>query len=208
MIRRLASSTPDPATIHAGLAHHQEDMIRRCPYLGPSVERGLTQWSAWEAESPADGAALFAMLVDNAEGLREDRRRDGPLVCRNIVLFGPTDQESARAFMDWPAWIARNLYAPVQMMVGRFWIGLKRNDSKGSQMMTPPVSFFTMRHSIASKDGLFLAEKVPGIMAILEKGPRDDGRDVFAGPLGRKFSDPAAVYRELAGVFPNPHPES
>jgi hypothetical protein len=206
MLRLMVDATTDPADIHADMLAHQQDMIRRCPYLGPSVERGLTVWSSYDAE-PGDSADLFAMLVTSAERLRQDRREHGPLVCKNLAIFGPTDISSAQRLLDWPAWLARNLYAPVQMMVGRFWTGAQLDDSKGEAMMPPPVSFFSMRHSIPSKDGLFLSAKLPEIMAILETGPGDDGRDVFAAPFGRRVDNPASVYHELAKVFPNPHTE-
>ncbi|CAM3631824.1 hypothetical protein GCM10009799_25790 [Nocardiopsis rhodophaea] len=203
MIRQRITATTDPAAVHPGLAEHQSDMIRRCPYLGPSVDRGLTVWSAYDAE-PGDQPGLFALLVETAEELRTARRESGPLACRNIAILDPEDSESARKIMQWPAWLARNLYAPVQLMVGRFWTGVELDDSKGRAMMPPPVSFFSLRNAIPSKDGLFLSEKLPEIMAILEQGPGDDGRDVFAEPLGRRVDDPASVYRELKGLFPPP----
>ncbi|MGH3550949.1 MAG: hypothetical protein ACRDQU_23080 [Pseudonocardiaceae bacterium] len=107
--------------------------------------------------------------------------------------------------MDWPAWLARNLYAPVQMMVGRFWVGMRRADSKGKPMTPPPVSFFSVRPAVPHRDGLFLSTKLPGIMAILEASTVDDGRDVFAQPLSRRVDDPASVYTELVAAFPNPN---
>lgn len=203
MLTQLVGPTTDPAAIHPALVDHQADMIRRCPYLGPSVERGLTIWSAYHAE-PTDKADLFALLVRSAEELRQARRVSGPLVCRNIALFGPSDIEAAQRIMDWPAWLARNLYAPVQMMIGRFWTGVELDDSSGVAMMPPPVSFFSMRHAIPIKEGLFLSEKLPEIMAILETGPGDDGRDVFLQPLGHPVDEPASVYRDLVALFPNP----
>ena len=204
MLQQLHPLTTDPADIGPQLAEHQTDMISRCPYLGPSVERGLTSWSAYRAE-PGDQADLLALLVANAEEFRADRRVRGPLVCRNIAISGPSSITEAQRLLDWPAWFARNLYAPVQMMVGRFWIGVQLDDSKGSAMMPPPVSFFTMRHAIPNRDGLFLEAKLPQIMAILAEGPGDDGRDVFREPLGRAVETPATVYQELATVFPSPN---
>lgn len=205
MLQRLVESTTDPSEVHPALAEHQADMVRRCPYLGPSVQRGLTLWSAYRAAA-TDQSALFAMLVETAEELRVARRESGPLVCRNVAVFGPETVDAARRLLDWPAWLARNLYAPVQVMVGRFWVGVELDDSRGAPMLPPPVSFFSIRHSIPGKDGLFLAAKLPEVMAILAAGPGDDGRDVFLGPFGRPVDDPASVYRELAEAFPNPYP--
>lgn len=203
MLTLLVPPTTDPVAVHPALAAHQTDMIRRCPYLGPSVQQGMTEWSAYRAE-PGDQPNLFALLVHYAEELRIARREIGPLVCRNIALIGPADLDTARRLMDWPAWLARNLYAPVQLMVGRFWIGVRLNDSKGTPMMPPPVSFFSLRAAIPHRDGLFLAAKLPDLMAVLATSPGDDGRNVFIQPLGRPVDDPASVYPELVTAFPNP----
>ncbi|MCY9784143.1 hypothetical protein KIK06_09580 [Nocardiopsis sp. EMB25] len=203
MIRHLSTGTTNPGDIHPGLAEHQRDMIRRCPYLGPSVDKGLTTWTAVEAQ-PGDEADLFATLVDTAELLRRERRGSGPLACRNVAVLGPDDEGSARRLMQWPAWVARNLYAPVQLMIGRFWIGVRLTDSKGEPMTPPPVSFFSLRNAIPSKEGTFLAAKVPEILDVLATGPGDDGRDVFAEHFGRPVpaTEAASVYADLVRVFP------
>ncbi|MDA8369870.1 MAG: hypothetical protein M0026_08355 [Nocardiopsaceae bacterium] len=197
------STTTDPAEIHPGLVAHQQDMIDRCPYLAPSVERGLTTWSAYQAV-PGEQAALFAVLVEHAEALRADRRTAGTLACRNIAVLGPTSQDQARRLLQWPAWLARNLYAPVRLMVGRFWRDVELTDSKGEAMLPPPVSFFSLRTAIPSRDGLFLAEKVPRIMDVVAHAPPDDGRDVFHAALGHSVTDPSAMYHVLKERFPVP----
>lgn len=203
MIALRVPPTTDPAAVHPALTDHQADMIRRCPYLGPSVQRGLTVWSAYAAD-PGDQPDLFALLVQWAEELRMARREDGPLVCRNIAIIGPPDLDAARRLMDRPAWLARNLYAPVQVMVGRFWVGVQRTDSKGEPMMPPPVSFFTMRPAVPHREGLFLSAKLPDLMATLNSSTGDDGRDVFAQRVGRPVDDPASVYTDLVTSFPTP----
>lgn len=203
MVALVTPPTTDPAAVHPALADHQADMIRRCPYLGPSVQRGLTVWSAYAAD-PGDQPDLFALLVRCAEDLRTARHKAGPLVCRNIAILGPANLAAARRLMDWPAWLARNLYAPVQMMVGRFWVGMQRADSEGKPMTPPPVSFFTLRPAIPHREGLFLSAKLPAIMATLAASTGDDGRDVFVQPLGRRVVDPALVYTELIAAFPHP----
>jgi hypothetical protein len=203
MLTLLVPPTTDPGAVHPALVDHQADMIRRCPYLGPSVQRGLTVWSAYRAE-PGDQPDLFGLLVHQAEELRRARREDGPLVCRNIAIIGPADLDAARRLMDWPAWLARNLYAPVQLMVGRFWIGVQLNDSRGEPMRPPPVSFFSLRAAIPRREALFLSAKLPDIMAVLAASPGDDGCDVFSQPLGRSVDDPASAYLELVAAFPNP----
>lgn len=197
----VVSSTTDPGDIDPGLVAHQQDMIARCPYLGPSVRCGLTVWSAYHAV-PGEQAALFAAVVEHAEALRADRRSAGALACRNIAVLGPENQETARRLLQWPAWLARNLYAPVRVMAGRFWTGVELTDSKGEAMLPPPVAFFSLRTAIPGKEGLFLSAKVPHVMEVLAHAPPDDGRDVLRSELGRPVADPAAVYQELKSRFP------
>ncbi|MEY9212689.1 hypothetical protein NI17_004440 [Thermobifida halotolerans] len=165
-MRCVVSATTDPTDIHPGMAAHQQDMIARCPYLGPSVRRGLTLWSAYQA-APGKQADLFAALLGHAEELRAARRSTGMLACRNIAVLGPKDQEEARRLLQWPAWLARNLYAPVRLMMGRFWTGVERTDSRGEAMLPPPVAFFSLRMAVPGRDGLFLAEKAPHLMEVL-----------------------------------------
>jgi hypothetical protein len=204
VIRQLVSTTPDPAHVHPGLLDHQTVMVKRCPYLGPSVSRGLTLWSAYEA-GPDDGRALFALVVRYAEQLRAVRRTEGPLACRNVAIFGPEDTEAAKALMDWPAWLARNLYAQVQLTVDRFWIGIGRTPGKGRSIMPPlAVSFFMIRSSIPHRDRIILAEQTPTELAALKAGPGDDGRDVFAHHLGHPVTDPAEAWPTLTAAFPVP----
>lgn len=112
MISVQVETTTDPARVHPDLPAHQAEMIRRCPYLGPSVRRGLTVWSAVEAE-PGDEPDLFGLLIEHGEQVRAKRRTHGPLVCHNVALFGPTDDQAAKRLMERPVWVARNLYAPV-----------------------------------------------------------------------------------------------
>jgi hypothetical protein len=202
MIRQLVAATTDPARVHPGLIEHQAAMIARCPYLGPSVQRGLTQWSAYEA-GPEDEHALLGLLTDYAEQLRRARRTDGPLACRNIAIIDPPDTAAAKALMDWPAWLARNLYAPVQIMVDRFWIGVGRKPGTARSVMPPlAVSFFMVRSNIPHRDRLILSEQDPEALAALAAGPGDDGRDVLTASLGRSVTDPALVWSDLVEAFP------
>lgn len=204
MIRQLVDATADPTNVHPDLAQHQAAMIQRCPYLGPSVAKGLTIWSAYRAD-PCDQRSMLDLLVWYAEQVRFARRTDGPLSCRNIAIFGPTNVAEARALLDWPAWLARNLYAPVQLMVDRFWIGIGRDPQKGRSVMPPlAVSFLMIRCGIARKDRLIISPRPTDEMAILWAGPGDDGRDVIATALGRSVQSPSDAWDDLTKAFPVP----
>jgi hypothetical protein len=202
MIRQLVEATTDPKQVHPDLASHQAAMIERCPYLGPSVAKGLTIWSAYDAGS-GDQRPLLNLLVWYAEQVRFARRIDGPLSCRNIAVFGPLDVAEAKALLDWPAWLARNLYAPVQLIVDRFWIGIGRDPKTGRSVMPPlAVSFFMIRCGIARKDRLIVSPRPTDEMAILAAGPGDDGRDVIATVLGGSVESPSDAWDDLTTAFP------
>jgi hypothetical protein len=204
VIRVLVQATADPGRVHSGLVEHQAEMIRRCPYLGPSVQRGLTEWSAVEA-GPGDEPALFAFLVDHAEQVRAARRAHGPLVCHNVALLSPTDDQAAKRLMERPVWVARNLYAPVQIVVDRFWIGVGRRPGEGRSVMPHvPVSYFMIRCGIANRDRVIVSPRPADELAALRAGPGDDGRDVIATQLGWPVTDPADAWNPLMNALPVP----
>jgi uncharacterized protein DUF6875 len=197
----LTPTTNDPDRVFPGLATYMTAMTGHCPYLGPSLGRDLTTWAGYAAGSD-DCAALLGLLVDTAEAVRASRRTHGPLACANIAIIGPTDITTARAVVDWPHWIARNLYAPVGLMIGKFWIGEAEEDKLGRPIMPPPVSFFSIRHSYPVKDARFL-HALPAVAAALDVAV-DDGRDILHPHLGVLASAAAATnsYDTLKAAFP------
>lgn len=200
-MRLIADTTVDAGAVHPGLPGYIATMSGHCPYLGPSMSRNLTTWCGYEADAD-DGPDLLAVLVHTAENLRRQRDAAGLLVCANVAVFGPTNIPSARAVLDWPHWIARKLYAPVQLMVGKFWIGEQEDDRSGRAIAPPPVSFFSLRHSIVAKDARFLAN-LPGVARQLASA-HEDYRDVLMPWLGVPLT-PKTVkqrYAELKAVFP------
>lgn len=176
-------------------------MTGHCPHLGPSMSRNLTTWCAYEADS-TDGPDLLALLADTAEDLRARRRTHGPLACANIAIFGPHDIPTARTVLDWPHWLARNLYAPVQLMIGKFWIGEEEDDRYDHAIAPPPISYFSIRHSVPAKDARFLSAlpRVAGQLA----SSHDDHQDVLMPWLGVPLTADTlrARYAELVALFP------
>lgn len=199
MITLLVDCTDNPAEIHPQMPEHQAAMIRRCPFLGPSVERGLTAWSAYSADME-DHRELLNVVIRRAEALRRTRRTDGPLACHNIAIVGPQTAAEAQRLMDWPSWLARNLYAPVQLVVDRFWIGLGRHPDR-SPIEPPPVSFFMIRSRIGRRDRLIASDRI--LPELLQQAGRgDDGRDVFVHTLGHPCDNPATAWPQLVAAFP------
>lgn len=200
-MRERVATTTDAAAVHPELPAYLAVMAQHCPYLGPSMSHGMTTWSGYDA-GPDDGPGLLGVLVEAAEQVRAERRSRGPLVCVNVAIFGPTDIPSARAVLDWPHWIARKLYAPVALMIGKFWIGEREKDRHRVDIAPPPVSFFSVRHSFTAKDARFLAN-LPGV-AVQLAGAEDDGRDVLAPVLGvANTADTVRErYADLKAAFP------
>jgi hypothetical protein len=200
-MRQLVASTTEASAIHPRLAAYIESMTGHCPFLGPSLSRSLTTWCGYEA-SAEDAPQLIALLVDTAEQVRQLRRTHGQLSCANVAIYGPTDIPSAQAVLDWPHWITRKLYAPVQLMVGKFYIGEQEDDKRGVAIAAPPVSFFSIRHSTPAKDARFLAN-LPGVAAQLA-GANEDNRDVLMPWLAVPCTPETVMNRfaELMALFP------
>jgi hypothetical protein len=88
--------------------------------------------------------------------------------------------------MEMPVWVARNLYAPVQIIVDRFWVGIGRRPGRGRSVMPPvPISYFMIRCGIANRDRVIVSPRPEVELAALRAGPGDDGRDVLTSHLGR-----------------------
>jgi len=202
-MRLLTPVTTDPDRVFPGLGAYSDAMARHCPYLRPWISRCLTTWTGYAA-GPEDCPALLGLLVQTAETVRDARRTSGPLACANIAVIGPSDIPAAQSVLDWPHWIARNLYASVGLMIGKFWIGEQEDDKTGQPIMSPPVSFFSIRHSFPIKDARFLGT-LPEVAAALAASV-DDDRDVLAEQLGVACSPEAATlaYDTLQSKFPTP----
>jgi hypothetical protein len=200
-MRLLTPPTIEPGKVHPALPAYMASMTGHCSYLGPSLSRNATTWTSYEADA-GDGPELLAALTGAAEGVRARRRESGILACANIAILGPHDIASARAVLDWPHWIARKLYAPVALMVGKFWIGEQESDHGGRPIAPPPVSFFSIRHSFPAKDARFLSN-LPGIARQLANGHEDD-RDVLMPWLGVPLTPETARarYADLMAMFP------
>ncbi|MFG2847686.1 hypothetical protein ACGF12_31625 [Kitasatospora sp. NPDC048296] len=76
-----------------------------------------------------------------------------------------------------PYWALRNLYAPVGVLFGKFFAGLRETDSFGRHIPPAPFSFLPARAAVRSRDPRFLAD-TPDMARALATAD-DDGRDVF-----------------------------
>ncbi|MFB9392027.1 DUF6875 domain-containing protein [Streptomyces coeruleoprunus] len=172
-LRLVEARTTDPKAVD--IAPYMEAIYTYCPYLAPSVERGLTGWTVYEAEGEAEDveAEVFHAGVQAAEWVRPLAvRRHGGLVCENIMVLG-----SHAELLTWPHWALKNLYGPVGLMIGKFHAGEQRTNGDGRGITVPPVSFLPVRVAVRPRDPRFLAA-TPDLAAALAVAV-DDGRDVF-----------------------------
>ncbi|MFJ5735058.1 DUF6875 domain-containing protein [Streptomyces microflavus] len=157
-----------------------ERMTAHCPYLSPSIERGLTTWTVYRTDGSADAveAELFHAGAQAAERLRPlIRRPHGSLRCENVVILGEVPGVEHRDLLAWPHWALKNLYGPVGIMFGKFYAGEEENTRAGERIPLAPVSFLPVRAAIRRRDPQFL-HATPDLAAALSAAD-DDGRDVF-----------------------------
>ncbi|MET8980960.1 DUF6875 domain-containing protein [Streptomyces sp. NPDC004539] len=174
-LRLVEAQTAEPCTVD--VAGYVDAVSAHCPYLAPSIRRGLTTWTVYEVASDERKfveAGLFHAGVQAAEWVRPlAARPHGALVCENVVLLGDTGR-----LLDWPHWALKHLYGPVGLMIGKFHHGEERLDREDLPIPPPPYSFFPVRPAVRARDPRFLAD-TPELADALAVAV-DDGRDVFA----------------------------
>lgn len=178
-LRLIEGSSTRPVTVD--VASYTARMTAHCPYLAPSLERGLTTWTVYRAEGEADAveAELFRAGVQAAEWLRPLLHRPhGLLRCENIVLVGDVPGTTHRALVTWPHWVLKHLYGPLGLMFGKFCAGKEETSTAGRRIPAAPVSFLPVRAAVRRRDPRLL-RATPDLAAALAVGD-DDGRDVFA----------------------------
>ncbi|MEU6233690.1 hypothetical protein [Kitasatospora sp. NPDC047058] len=181
---------PRTTTMLPAAADYVEATTAHCPYLAPSVRHGLAGWTAYRIDPSADlidvEAAVFAAGMRAAELVRPlAARRRGRLVCENVVIDG-----AGRREIDWPHWVLKNLYAPIGLIIGKFWSGEADVSRRGTPLPVPPLTFLSVRPAVRPIDPRFL-ETTP-VLAETVAVARDDGRDVLVPILGTPVTACAA----------------
>ncbi|MCD9145912.1 hypothetical protein [Streptomyces albireticuli] len=179
---RLTEPTPDADQIHHRIGPYIAAVTAHCPYLSPSTARELTRWEAWEpadetAVPQAIEAGLFAAGLMAAERVRARARTLGPLVCENVAVRWDAPTEDQRLALMWPHWALKLLYAPVGVMVGKFWAGETDTDRRGRPVPVPPITFLSLRPAVRARDPKLLTSH-PDVGDIIAEAT-DDDRDVL-----------------------------
>ncbi|WP_370221286.1 hypothetical protein [Kitasatospora sp. MAP12-22] len=179
-LRLIEARTTHPTAVD--VSAYVTAMEQHCPFLAPSIGRGMTGWTVYEialaSRRDAVEADLFRAGVQAAEWVRPlTNRPHGAFVCENVVLLGEAADAGHRELMAWPHWALKHLYGPVGVMFGKFVRDTDELDRFGQRIPPPPFSFLPVRAAVRARDPRFLAD-TPGLAAELAVAS-DDGRDVF-----------------------------
>ncbi|MFF8310882.1 hypothetical protein [Streptomyces lydicus] len=162
-------------------------MLVNCPFLAPSLRRGLARWHCYEADPYADHDAVEAGVFEagawSAEQVRA-RRAAGLGVCEVIALERGMDRFSEMRVLQWPHWALKLLYAPVGVMFGKFTPSDRRTDRFGRPVTPPPVALLAVRPALATLDPILLPS-APRLRRAIATSV-DDGREVFAAVPGAR----------------------
>ncbi|MGW3949924.1 hypothetical protein ACWEKM_02885 [Streptomyces sp. NPDC004752] len=175
---------PRTTTPRPDIAAYVLAVTAHCSYLAPSLDRGLTGWTLYEAVGgPLDvEAEVFHAAVQAAEWVRPlAPRAQGTFVCENVAILG-----AGREALQWPHWALKHLYGPVGLMIGKFAAGEERTDHRGRSIPPPPVSYLPVRAAVRARDRRFL-QRTPNLADAVACA-RDDGRDVFSH-IGHDWKD-------------------
>ncbi|MFJ1755948.1 hypothetical protein [Kitasatospora sp. NPDC088134] len=179
-LRLIEARTEHPAS--ADVHGYLTALYEHCPFLRPSVRRGMTGWTVYEivpgSHQYAVEAELFHAGVQAAEWVRPLMARPfGTLVCENVMLLGRCEDADHRELLAWPHWALKHMYAPVGVMFGKFARGAVETGRRGRSIPPPPFSFLPVRAGVRPLDPKFLTG-TPDLATALAVGV-DDGRDVF-----------------------------
>ncbi|MEO7196545.1 MAG: hypothetical protein ABIZ05_17300 [Pseudonocardiaceae bacterium] len=161
--------TTEPDNIAPGFSAYVDAMTGHCPFLRPSLQRGLTRWLRYETyEQPHQLSDLqreiFAAAVEHMEVLRDQRRSrpssDGVLLCDNLAVgwAGVQDATAHRHALVWPHWMLKTIYTPLGYMVGKFALHAQGADRRGTRVPPVPLSFLSLRVTVRRTDPQFLHE--------------------------------------------------
>ncbi len=169
MLRLSVDYTTEPDDIALGFRGYVDTMTDHCPFLRPSLQRGLTRWLRYETSAEAPQLPdlqreIFAAAIEHMELLRDQRRSrpsaEGVLLCDNLAVrwIGVQDATAHRRVLAWPHWMLKTIYTPLGYMVGKFALHAHGADRRGIRVPPVPLSFLSLRVAVQRKDPQFLHE--------------------------------------------------
>lgn len=189
MLRLSIDYTTEPDNIAPGFSDYLDAMTDHCPFLRPSLQRGLTRWLRYETNAEAHQLPdlqrkIFAAVVEHMELLRDQRRSrpsaDAVLLCDNLAIrwIGVQDPTAHRRALVWPHWMLKTSYTLLGYMIGKFSLHDHGTDRRGTRVPSVPISFLSLRVAVQRKDPQFLHE-TPHIAEQLAAA-HDHGQHLFA----------------------------
>lgn len=169
MLHLSVDYTTEPDNIVPGFGTYVDTMTGHCPFLRPSLQRGLTRWLRYEISTEAHRLPdlqreIFAAAVEHMELLRDRRRSrpstDAALLSDNLAVqwIGVQDATAHLRALAWPHWMLKTIYTPLGYMVGKFSVHAQGADRHGRQVPPVPLSFLSLRVAVQRKDPQFLHE--------------------------------------------------
>ncbi|SFC18370.1 hypothetical protein [Streptomyces aidingensis] len=168
-----------------------------CPYLGPSLRRGLTRLHHYQVLPAAPfgdvEAAVFTAGAWAAKTVRARRTAGRGWACEVITLDWPAPDPQPAAILNRPHWAIKCAWAPVGVLPGKFAPGAGRPDRAGRTVPDPPLPVLAVRDSVPAADPDLL-RSTPGIGRVLAQA-REDGRDILGSVPGvREAGDPLQAW--------------
>jgi hypothetical protein len=169
MLRLSVDYTTEPDDIAPGFSGYVDTMTDHCPFLRPSLQRGLTRWLRYETSAEAPQLSdlqreIFAAAIEHMELLRDQRRSlssaEAFLLCDNLAVqwIGVHDATAHRRVLAWPHWMLKTIYTPLGYMIGKFALHAHGADRHGMKVPPVPLSFLSLRVAVQRKDPQFLHE--------------------------------------------------
>lgn len=163
----------------------QELVPNYCPYIAPAIARAQLSYSEYRIQADTViecQAAIMHTGSYHAERVRNARRQQSGAMlqcdCPLFEIVGPVAAHNRRNLFERPHLLLMLLYAPVGVIVGRFWPGPARLNAQGLPRPVPPTDLLAVRSALPSKDERFF-EDAPVLHREFIHG-MDDGRDVLA----------------------------
>ena len=177
-----------------------------CPFLKPSLERGLLKFTHIRIQSPEDPerifeAVLFWAGLFCAEMMRVRRMTypdaaDRILYSETVVI--DLDEriaiDGAQVF-GWPHWMLKKAYAHKGIVFGKFWKGEEDRTQDGT-LITPPEShFLSIRSAVKSRDGRFF-NKAPDLQQLMLSSDDDGSELVLPKTSSKSLKSQLEKFRE------------
>ena len=158
-----------------------------CPYLLPSLRKGLLYFSRYSLREPILEElqkSIFYYGLLHTEIFRHERKNlplecKKLLICENVIFNVPKEYDhDGDNLLSLPHWCLKVLYLNAGILYGKFWIGEKLKPADGRDVPIPSIHFISIRSAIKEKDRRFFT-KANNLLPEFEKA-EDNDQNVFS----------------------------